>query len=368
MHAHFFRLNSGQMTENKKVLVGLSGGVDSSVAAFLLKQEGFDVVGVTMAIWDGKYSASGKHACYGPDEEEEIRETREIAEVLDIPFHVFDCAAEYKELVLNYFKAEYLTGRTPNPCVKCNQLIKFGMLPLLAEKGGLSYDYFATGHYARVEKDEVTDRFLLKKGVDPKKDQTYFIYRLSQEQLSRILLPLGEYTKAEVRELALEADLPTVEKEESQDFYGGDYKELLEMPEREGDIVLTDGKVVGSHQGFWNFTIGQRKGLGVAYTEPLYVLKLDPDQNRVIVGTREETYESTFDVTDLNWISIESLDADMEIMCKIRSAQQEREATIAPKEKGEVKVTFFHPTDAITPGQSAVFYDRDIVVGGGTIK
>ena len=356
------------MQEKKKVLVGLSGGVDSSVAAFLLKQQGFDVVGVTMAIWDGKYAASGKHACYGPDEEEEIREAREIAEMLDIPYHVFDCATDYKELVLDYFKTEYLAGRTPNPCVKCNQLIKFGMLPLMAEKGGLSYDFFATGHYAQVEKDKTTNRFVLKKGVDPKKDQTYFIYRLSQDQLSRILLPLGGYTKPEVRELARQAGIPSVEKEESQDFYGGDYKELLEMPEKEGDIVLANGDKVGQHQGFWNYTIGQRKGLGVAYTEPLYVVKLDPDQNQVIVGTREETYESAFEVTDLNWISIEQLDAPLEVTCKIRSAQKEREATIVPVEKGDVKVTFFHPTDSITPGQSAVFYDGDIVVGGGIIK
>ncbi|MBE0648843.1 MAG: tRNA 2-thiouridine(34) synthase MnmA [Bacteroidales bacterium] len=355
------------MKEKKKVLVGLSGGVDSSVAAYLLKKEGYDVVGVTMAIWDGKYSASGKHACYGPDEDEEIREAREIAEMLEIPYHVFDCAAEYKESVLNYFKAEYLSGRTPNPCVKCNQLIKFGMLPLLAEKGGLSYDYFATGHYAKVSYDATNKRYLLKKGLDPKKDQTYFIHRLSQEQLSKILLPLGGLSKPEVREIAREAGIPSVEKEESQDFYGGDYKELLEMPPTPGNIVMADGKVVGTHNGFWNFTIGQRKGLGVAYSEPLYVVKLNPDTNEVLVGTRQETFESTFVVKDMNWISVEKLTAPMEVGCKIRSAQKEREATIEPGEEDTVRVTFYHPNDAITPGQSAVFYDGEVVVGGGTI-
>jgi len=353
--------------EKKKVLVGLSGGVDSSVAAYLLKKEGYEVIGVTMAIWDGKYSASGKHACYGPDEDEEIREAREIAGMLEIPYHVFDCSAEYKASVLNYFKAEYLSGRTPNPCVKCNQLIKFGMLPLLAEKGGLAYDYFATGHYALGRYDENRKRYILKKGIDPKKDQTYFIHRLSQEQLSKTLFPLGGLSKPEVRKIAREAGIPAVEKEESQDFYGGDYKELLEMPATPGDIVLTNGEVVGRHDGFWNYTIGQRKGLGVAYSEPLYVVKLDPETNRVIVGTRSETYESTFFVRDLNWISIESLTTRMEITCKIRSAQKEREATIEPDSDGQIKVTFYHPNDAITPGQSAVFYEDDIVVGGGTI-
>lgn len=367
LHPLFNICKEIRVKENKKVLVGLSGGVDSSVAAYLLKKEGYDVIGATMAIWDGKYAASGKHACYGPDEDEEIREAREIADMLGIPYHVFDCAAAYKESVLNYFKTEYLSGRTPNPCVKCNQLIKFGMLPLMAEKGGLSYDYFATGHYARVSFDTARNRYILRKGIEPKKDQTYFIHRLSQDQLSRILLPLGELSKPEVREIARKAGIPAVEKEESQDFYGGDYKELLEMPATPGEIVLTDGRVVGEHHGFWNFTIGQRKGLGVAHSEPLYVVKLDPDTNRVIVGTREETYESAFLVKDLNWISIEKLTAPMEVTCKIRSAQKEREAMMSPGEDGVVNVTFFHPNDSIAPGQSAVFYEDDVVVGGGTI-
>lgn len=367
MHPYFEIGKDIFVKEKKRVLVGLSGGVDSSVAAYLLKRDGYDVIGVTMSIWDGKYSASGKHACYGPDEDEEIREAREVAGMLDIQYYVFDCAAEYKESVLNYFKSEYLSGRTPNPCVKCNQLIKFGLLPLLAEKGGLDYDYFATGHYAQVNFDTVRNRFLLKKGIESKKDQTYFIHRLSQDQLSKILLPVGRLSKPEVREIAREAGIPAVDKEESQDFYGGDYKELLDMPPTPGEIVLTDGKVVGNHKGFWNFTIGQRKGLGIAYPEPLYVVKIDPDGNRVIVGTREETYESTFFVKDLNWVSIETLNAPMEVTCKIRSAQKEREAVIEPGSEGGVKVTFCHPNDAITPGQSAVFYEDDIVVGGGTI-
>lgn len=350
-----------------RVLVGLSGGVDSSVAAYLLKREGYDVAGVTMAIWNGTYTASGRHACYGPDEEEEIREAREIAGMLGIPYHVFNCATEYRESVLSYFRNEYLAGRTPNPCIRCNQLIKFGILPLLAEKGGLSFDFFATGHYARTVFDNRKQRFIMKKGVDMKKDQTYFIYRLSQQQLRKVLLPLGELTKKEVRELAREAGIPAVEKEESQDFYGGDYKELLGMPDTPGEIVLTDGSVVGRHSGFWNFTIGQRKGMGVAYAEPLYVVRLEPETNRVVVGTRKETFGSVLYVSDLNWVSVAGLSSPMEVTCKIRSAQKEREATIEPAGDDRVMVTFTLPNDAITPGQSAVFYDGEVVLGGGVI-
>lgn len=356
------------MAGKETVIVGLSGGVDSSVAALMLKRQGYDVVGVTMAIWDGKYSATGKHACYGADEEEEIREAREIAAALEIPYHVFDCSTEYKESVLQYFKSEYLAGRTPNPCVKCNQLLKFGLLPAMSAKAGIPFTRFATGHYARTEWDAERSRFVLKKGVDIKKDQTYFIYRLDQKQLSQALLPLGAYTKSQIRELAKEAGIPGYDKEESQDFYSGDYKELLGVEEQPGNIITSDGRVLGQHKGIWNYTIGQRKGLGIAYPEPLYVIALDKEANTVIVGTRSETYNTSFIVTDLNWISISGLEHRMECTAKIRSAQTEREATIEPFGSGEVKVTFFHPNDAITPGQSAVFYDGEFVLGGGVIK
>ncbi len=348
--------------------MGLSGGVDSSVAAYLLKQQGYNVIGVTMAIWDGQYKSTGKHACYGSDEEEEIREAREIARVLDIPYHVFDCSAEYKESVLQYFKSEYIAGRTPNPCIKCNQLIKFGLLPAMTEKAGISFDYFATGHYARMEWNDDRQRFTMLKGVDPKKDQTYFIYRLNQEQLSKAMLPIGGYNKTEIKEIARKAGIPGYDKGESQDFYSGDYKDLLDVDENPGNIVDTSGKILGHHKGIWNYTIGQRKGLGIAYSEPLYVISLDKEANTVIVGTRDESFSTTFIVNDLNWISIESLEKQMECTAKIRSAQTEREALIESAGEGEVKVTFFHPNDAITPGQSAVFYEGEFVLGGGVIK
>ena len=348
----------------------MSGGVDSSVAAYLLKEQGFDVTGVTMSIWDGKPGLvpSGKHACYGPDENEEIEEARELAGILDIPYKVFDCSKRYKTLVLDYFREEYLSGRTPNPCVKCNQFIKFGMLPDLAEMEGMAFDYFATGHYAIVDWDDQKKRYLLKRGIDPKKDQTYFIYRLTQKQLSKVLFPIGRMTKQEVREIAAKINIPLSEKEESQDFYSGDYKDLLDVEDKPGDIVDQQGKILGRHNGFWNYTVGQRKGLGVAYSEPLYVLSLDKDKNRVVVGTHDQVMNSSFIVDDLNWIAIEKLTEPMEVEVKIRSAQNTKPALIEPFEDNAVKVTFHFPNDGITPGQSAVFYQDDVVVGGGVIR
>ena len=358
------------MTEKKKVIVGLSGGVDSSVAAYLLKKQGYDVTGVTMAIWNGSRDIvpSGKHACYGPDEQEEIMEAKSIATLLDIPYHVFDCSGYFRSQILDNFRSEYLSGRTPNPCVRCNQMLKFGMLPDVAKKKGLAFDYFATGHYAVTRWDDQRKRYVLKKGKDQRKDQTYFLYRLSQDQLSGALFPLGNLTKQEVRAIASGINVPLAEKEESQDFYSGDYKDLLEVKESPGAIVDRRGNILGRHNGFWNYTIGQRKGLGIAYKEPLYVLELDRDNNTVIVGTHDEVMNSLFLVTGPNWIAFETLAGPMDVQVKIRSAQKEADASIVSLERNLVKVTMKQPTEGITPGQSAVFYLEDIVLGGGVIQ
>ncbi|MEI6172300.1 MAG: tRNA 2-thiouridine(34) synthase MnmA [Bacteroidota bacterium] len=356
------------MAGNSTVIVGLSGGVDSSVAAYLLKQQGYQVIGVTMAIWDGQYKSTGKHACYGSDEEEEIRGAREVAEKLDIPYHVFNCSAEYKQAVLDYFKSEYLAGRTPNPCIQCNQHIKFGMLPAMATKAGIRFEYFATGHYARVGFSEKYQRYILEKAADLKKDQTYFIHRLSQEQLKQCLFPIGGFNKPEIKELARKVGITTEDLEESQDFYAGDYKDLLDVEETPGNIVDSKGTMLGQHKGIWNYTIGQRKGLGIAFSEPLYVIGLNKENNTVIVGVREETYNTSFIVSDLVWVALSGLEHPMDCTAKVRSAQKERDAHIEPLGNGDVKVTFFHPNDAITPGQSAVFYDGEVLLGGGIIK
>ncbi len=351
-----------------KYLVGLSGGVDSSVAALILKQQGHEVIGATMAIWgkDGIALKEGhKGACYGPDEKEDIEEARKIAEQIGIPYYVFDCAEKYERIVLDNFKKEYLEGRTPNPCVWCNAQVKFGLLPQLAKANGVEFDKFATGHYARVE--EENGRFLLKRGVAPKKDQSYFLYRLTQEQLKGIYLPLGGKTKDEIREIAKSNGLNSAEKPDSQDFYGGDYNELLNIEDKIGNIVDLNGKVLGTHKGIWNYTIGQRKGLGIAAAEPLYVLELRKDTNEVVVGFADKTFKNSLVANKLNWIAIDKLTEEMNVTAKIRSTQQPVPVKIIPIGDDEVKVVFEDAQKSIAIGQSAVFYQDDVVLGGGII-
>lgn len=358
-----------------RILVGMSGGVDSSVTALLLKEQGHEVIGATMKIWsDEKHKRlapsvntnSCKDACYGPNEKEDIEEARKIAEKIGIPFYVFDCSKEYEQIVLDNFKEEYLSGRTPNPCVRCNSLIKFDVLPFLAKKSGLEFEKFATGHYARVEFDETNNRYILKQGINPKKDQSYFLYKLRQEQLANILMPLGSYEKAEIRELAKNNDLKVFDKPDSQDFYSGDYNELLEVEPKVGNIVDRTGKVLGTHEGIWNYTIGQRKGLGIAHTSPLYVVDLKKEQNEVVVAEADDTFKNSLLAVELNWVSITGLDKEINASAKVRSAQTPVDVTIKPV-GDTVKVNFIDPQKSLTKGQSVVFYDGDILLGGGII-
>lgn len=350
-----------------KILVGLSGGVDSSVAALILKQQGHEVVGATMSIWgkDGMAVKSGhKNACYGPDEKEDIEEARKIAAQIGIPYYVFNCVEQYEQIVLDNFKSEYIQGRTPNPCVWCNALVKFGVLPLIAKENGIEFDKFATGHYARVE--EKDGRFLLKRGIAPHKDQSYFLYRLKQEQLKNIILPLGNYTKDQIRKIAKDNGLEVAEKPDSQDFYDGDYNELLGVKEKDGNIVDLDGKVLGHHKGIWNYTIGQRKGIGVSATEPLYVLELRKDTNEVVIGPADKTFKKELTAVNLNWIAFDKLENERKVYAKIRSTQQPTPVTITPN-GDDVDVVFDELQKSIAIGQSVVFYDENVVLGGGVI-
>jgi len=354
----------------ERVAVGLSGGVDSAVTAALLKRAGYEVVGVSMRIWDGRSipSGPGRHACYGPGEEEDLADARRIAERLDIPFHVVDLREAYNSAVLDFCTERYLSGVTPNPCVRCNHRIKFEGIPACLEAQGVVVDYFATGHYARVEFDAARGRFLLKKGKDEEKEQSYFLYLLNQKQLRGTLLPLGSRRKEEVRALAAELELPVAEKEESQDFISGGYRVLFGGEERPGPIVDESGRVLGEHRGIHRYTVGQRRGLNIAVGKPLYVLSIDRSRNAVVVGPVERLYRSELTAGDLNWIAVETLTEPVTVKARIRYRHREDEALVSPLGRGRVSVRFRRPQRAITPGQSVVFYLDDVVLGGGTIE
>jgi tRNA-specific 2-thiouridylase len=350
----------------KKVLVGLSGGVDSAVSALLLREQGHDVTGVMMAIYDGPPGPSRRNACYDRGEAEDIASAADLAARLDIPFHVFDCAGQFRSTILAYFRDAYLSGKTPNPCIRCNQMLKFGLLPLLAEQKGLEHDWFATGHYARAEFSRRYRRYVLRRAVDGRKDQSYFLYRLTQEQLSRASLPLGEMRKEEVRALAAQRGLPMHDKPDSQDFYSGDYTELLGVGELPGDIVDTSGKVVGRHPGFWHFTPGQRKGLGIAAPSPFHVLRVDAERNTVVVGSPEESLRSGCLLDDVCF-NLPLAVTGPDLRARIRSSQEPVAVRVRPDADGRIAVDFAEPQRGIAPGQSLVLYLDDLVTGGGII-
>jgi tRNA-uridine 2-sulfurtransferase len=358
------------MNKKVRVAVGLSGGVDSSVAAALLKEKGFDVVGLCMENYDGSLDikASGRHACYGSDEKDDIESAAAVCRALGIPFHSIDMKIEFKERVIDYFRAEYLKGRTPNPCIVCNRSLKFGFLLEKARNIGIDFDFFATGHYARVV--EEGGRYLLKRPVDLSKDQTYFLYGLTPKQLAGIMFPLGEYTKKEVREIARSLGLKTSDRPESQDFItGNDYSPLFAAGEiMPGDIVDESGSVLGRHHGIIHYTIGQRKGLGIPARRALYVSGIDVEKNRIVVSEKESLFSKGLKAGWINLISVDRLEGPCRALVKIRLQHQGAEAVVSPCDEDRIKVIFDEPQLSITPGQSAVFYTGDAVLGGGIIE
>ena len=347
-----------------KVAVGLSGGVDSSVAALLLKDAGHEVVGVTMKLWrEGRYQGGTRDACFGAGEELDIAQAAALAERLGIEYRVLDCADAYERDVLDYFRETSLAGRTPNPCVFCNARMKFGLLPRLARESGLDFEAFATGHYARIVRRD--GRYAVQCAADAAKDQSYFLYRLSQEQLAHTLFPLGGLTKQEVRAYARAHGLDMADKPDSQDFYSGDRNELIGVEDREGDVVDLSGRVLGRHRGYWHYTVGQRKGLGIAAPEPLYVIRVDACRNQVVLGGKEALSVQSFHVDDVNWMAQAETDAPIDCGVKIRSTGAPRGP--ATFQGGECTVPA--GIAGVAPGQSAVFYDADgVILCGGVIQ
>lgn len=358
--------------KNIIVAVGMSGGVDSSVAAALLKSQGYSVIGMSMAIYSGNDSAKivKAHGCYGPGEQDDIRQAKKVGEFLGIPHYTVDLREEFRKTVLEYFKNEYLRGRTPNPCTRCNPRIKFGFMLSKARKAGVLFDMFATGHYARICYDEKKKRYILKRAIDKRKDQSYFLYGLDLGLLSRLIFPLGDLKKEEVRRHAEKIHLPVSKRPESQDFMKGvDYIRIFNNQQiKPGPIVDTTGNQVGTHKGIINYTIGQRRGLGIAHHEPLYVLRIDAKNNTIIVGSKKNLFSSSLIADHINFLFPNRPEVSVRIKAKIRHNHIADQAELILLDDGRAKVVFDSPQLAITPGQSIVFYQDDVVLGGGIIR
>jgi tRNA-uridine 2-sulfurtransferase len=370
------------MTNTRTIAVAMSGGVDSSTVAAMLRAEGHSVIGLTMQLWNQRRLAGREGMpeavqgrCCSLDD---VYDARRVAQTIGIPYYVVNHEERFEREVVRPFVEEYLSGRTPIPCSLCNNHLKFDQLLVVARQIGA--DTLATGHYARVEFDERGGRWLLKRPTDLAKDQTYFLFGLTQEQLSRTIFPLGGMTKPEVRELARKHGLALAEKPDSQEICfvpGGDYKRFLDayleeqgdrLPDTSGELVTTDGKVIGEHSGVHNFTVGQRKGLGVATGSPLYVIQIKGATGEVVVGRDEELYSKTLRVRRVNLIAVDNLLEPMRVRVKIRHRHEGALASIEKSGNDAILVTFDEPQRAVTPGQAAVFYDQDVVIGGGWIE
>ena len=369
------------MSFNNTIAVAMSGGVDSSTVAAMLRAEGYDLVGLTLQLWNQRRLASKEgmpeHVTGRCCSLDDVYDARRVAESLGIPYYVVNEEERFEQDVVRPFVREYLNGRTPIPCSLCNNHLKFDQLLVRARQIGA--DRVATGHYARNEYDPARDRWILRRPADEAKDQTYFLFGLTQEQLSRTLFPLGGYCKAAVREMAVRHGLAVAVKPDSQEICfipGGDYKRFIsaylseqgeEISDTAGELVSTSGEVIGRHAGVHHFTVGQRKGLGVASADPLYVIQIDNASRRVVVGSDAEATTRTLRARALNWVSISELRGEMRVRAKIRHRHEPAWAAIRNADHGEVEAIFDEPQRAVTPGQAAVFYDGDEVVGGGWI-
>lgn len=372
------------------VVVGMSGGVDSTLTALMLAKKGCKVIGATMSLWDGslpeiKTGKKMRESCFGPGEEENIEECRKFCEKHGIEYHVIDVKETYKQEILEYFKREYRSGRTPNPCIRCNMLIKFGALLAGLENLNIKYDYFCTGHYAKIVRPDNglfgTDKrpCMIAGAEDVSKDQTYFLYRVPSETLEKVRFPLATMKKADVIKLAQEAGLDAANREESQDFIGEEYFDLIfaDKPSVPGEIIDLDGHVIGKHRGIEHYTVGQRRGLGVALSYPVYVHSIDAKNNLVVLAPNEAMNSKGLIADDFVWAGGVEPDEAFEAMVKIRLASKPAPAKIEKyvQDKSDVneykgqpwKITFVEPQRAVAPGQSAVLYKDGVILGGGVI-
>lgn len=355
----------------KKVVVGMSGGVDSSVAAYLLKEQGYDVVGVTMQIWQDEEEITQEEngGCCGLSA---VEDARRVAAALEIPYYVMNFKKEFKENVMDYFVAEYLKGRTPNPCIACNRYVKWESL--LKRSMEIGADYIATGHYARVIQLS-NGRYALQQSATTAKDQTYALYNLTQHQLAHTLMPVGEYTKDEIRAIAEKIGLRTANKPDSQeicfipdnDYAGFIDREAAGKVPKPGNFVLADGTVIGQHKGITHYTVGQRKGLNLAMGHPVFVTEIRPETDEVVIGEAEDVFGDTLMANHLNFMTIEDFKDEIQVRAKIRYSHKGAECIVKKVGEDLVECRFKEPVRAITPGQAVVFYQDDIVVGGGTI-
>ena len=348
----------------------MSGGVDSSVAAYLLKEQGYDVIGVTMRLWqDDTGTSQEEGSCCGLSA---VDDARRVADVLEIPYYVMNFREEFKGNVVDYFVEEYLHGRTPNPCIACNRYVKWEAL--LRRGLEIGADYIATGHYARIDRLD-NGRYAIRNSVTTAKDQTYALYNLTQEQLSRTLMPVGEYTKEQIRELAVRAGLPVADKPDSQEICfvpDGDYAGLIDRLAGDrvpgpGDFVTTDGRVLGRHKGISHYTIGQRRGLELPMGERVFVKEIRPEQNQVVIGTNADIFTTEVFCKDVNYMSVSDITEPVRALAKIRYNHKGDYCTVEKLSDGRLKCTFEKPVRAATPGQALVLYDGEYVMGGGVI-